>query len=145
MPGMVMEPDLGRLLLEAQRALAAELAFALEERGYADLRPGHAAVFLHIDRRSGSRLSELAERARVTKQSMMLTVDELESRGYVRRAPDRGDARAKLVRLTSRGRTAATECRRAVQAVETRARRQVGDRAYAQLRDSLVELGAVEA
>jgi DNA-binding MarR family transcriptional regulator len=141
---MATQPDLGRLLLEAQRALAAELVFALDERGYPDLRPGHAAVFLHIDRRSGSRLSELAARARVTKQSMMLTVDELEARGYVRRAPDRDDARAKLVRLTTRGRTAAAECRRAVQAVETRARRGLGDRAYAQLRDALEVLSADE-
>jgi len=140
---MSADPDLGRLLLEAQRALAAELAFALEERGYPDLRPGHAAVFLHIDRRSGSRLSDLAARARVSKQSMMLTVDELESRGYLRRAPDRDDARAKVVRLTTRGRTAATECRRAVQAVETRSRRLVGDRPYAELRATLEELGAI--
>ena len=139
---MTSDPELGRLLLEAQRALAAELAFALEERGYPDLRPGHAAVFLHIDRRSGSRLSDLAGRARVSKQSMMLTVDELETRGYVRRAPDRDDARAKLVKLTTRGRSAAAECRRAVQAVETRTRRQLGDRAHAQLRDALIELSA---
>ncbi len=139
---MSSEPDLGRLLLEAQRALAAELTAALEERGYPDLRPGHAAVFLHVDRRSGSRLSDLAARARVSKQSMMLTVDELETRGYVRRAPDRDDARAKLVKLTTRGRTAAAECRRAVQAVETRARRQLGDRGYVQLRDGLSELGS---
>ena len=139
---MSSDPDLGRLLLEAQRALAAELAFALEERGDPDLRPGHAAVFLHIDRRSGSRLGDLAARARVSKQSMMLTVDELESRGYVRRAPDRDDARAKLVKLTTRGRTAAAECRRAVQAVETRARRRLGDRAHAQLRDGLIELAS---
>jgi DNA-binding MarR family transcriptional regulator len=137
---MTTEPELGRLLLEAQRALAAELAFALEERGYPDLRPGHAAVFLHIDRRGGSRLSDLAGRARVSKQSMMLTVDELETRGYVRRAPDRDDARAKLVKLTTRGRSAAAECRRAVQAVETMTRRQLGDRAHAQLRDALIEL-----
>lgn len=141
---MATDPDLGRLLLEAQRALATELAFALEERGYQDLRPGHAAVFLHIDRRSGSRLTDLAARARVSKQSMMLTVDELESRGYLRRAPDRDDARAKLVKLTTRGRTAAAECRRAVQAVETRTRRLLGDRAYGQLRDALSELGAAD-
>ncbi|MEO8476054.1 MAG: MarR family winged helix-turn-helix transcriptional regulator [Actinomycetota bacterium] len=141
---MPSEPDLGRLLLEAQRALAAELTLTLEERGYPDLRPGHAAVFLHVDRRSGSRLSDLAARARVSKQSMMLTVDELETRGYVRRAPDRDDARAKLVKLTTRGRTAAAECRRAVQAVETGARRQLGDRGYVQLRDGLSELGAGE-
>jgi DNA-binding MarR family transcriptional regulator len=140
---MASEPDLGRLLLEGHRAIAAELVLALQERGYADLRPGHAAVFLHVDRRSGSRLTDLAARAHVSKQAMMLTVDELESRGYVRRAPDRDDARAKLVRLTTRGRTAAAECRRAVQAVEARARRHLGDRAYAQLRDGLTDLGTV--
>ena len=73
--------DLSRLLLESHRVLASELAASLEERGYPDLRPGHSAVFLYVDRRSGTRLTELARRARVTKQGMMLVVDDLESRG----------------------------------------------------------------
>jgi DNA-binding MarR family transcriptional regulator len=134
------EPDLGRMLLEGQRALAAELAAELSERGYEELRPGHATVFLHIDRRAGTRLTELAGRARISKQGMMLAVDDLESRGYVRRVDDARDARAKIVRLTAVGRSAAAECRRAVQAVEQRARRQLGDRRYDALRDALDEL-----
>ena len=97
------DPDLGRLLLEAHRALGAELVATLTERGYPDARPGHAAVFLHIDRRSGTRLTELARRARMTKQGMMLVVDDLEERGYVRRVPDVEDARAKVVRTASAG------------------------------------------
>jgi DNA-binding MarR family transcriptional regulator len=125
------------MLLEGQRALSAELDAALAERGYEDLRPGHAAVFLHIDRRGGTRLTDLAQRARVTKQGMMLVVDDLEARGYVRRVPDPNDARAKAVRLTTRGRSAVAECRRAVQAVEQRARRRLGDRRYELLRESL--------
>jgi DNA-binding MarR family transcriptional regulator len=133
-------PDLGRMLLEGQRALAAELAAELSERGYEELRPGHATVFLHIDRRAGTRLTELAGRARISKQGMMLAVDDLESRGYVRRVDDARDARAKIVRLTAVGRSAAAECRRAVQAVEQRARRQLGDRRYDALRDALDEL-----
>jgi len=142
--GSMTEPDLGRLLLEAHRALGAELAVALEERGYPDSRPGHAAVFLHIDRRSGTRLTELARRARMTKQGMMLVVDDLEERGYVRRVPDPEDARAKIVRLTARGRRFVGEARRATAAVETRARRELGDRRYETLRDALevlVDLG----
>ena len=134
------EPDLGRLLLEAHRALASELAASLEERGLTDVRAGHAAVFLHIDRRSGTRLTELARRARISKQGMMLVVDELETRGYVRRAPDPADARAKVVKLTAKGRTVATECRRAVQALETRTRRALGERRYDGLRDALADL-----
>ena len=131
-------------MLESQRAMAAEVAVELEERGYGDLRPGHAAAFLHVDRRRGTRLTELAQRARVTKQAMMLVVDDLEVRGYVRRAADPSDARAKVVKLTARGRSAATECRRAIQAVETRAKRQLGDRRYEALRDALAELASAD-
>ena len=50
----VGEPDLSRLLLEASRVLGAEIVAGLEERGFSDARPGHAALFMHIDRRWGS-------------------------------------------------------------------------------------------
>jgi DNA-binding MarR family transcriptional regulator len=139
MPG-VDGSDLPRLLLEAHRSLANELDQALEERGYPDLRPGHAAVFLVIDRRHGTRLTHLARRARMTKQGMMLTVDDLESRGYLRRVPDPDDARAKLVRLTAQGRRCAAECRRVVQGLEQRTRRQLGERRYLAFREALEEL-----
>ncbi len=133
-------PDLGRLLLEGHRVLAAELVVSLEERGYPDLRAGHLAVFQHIDRRSGTRLTELATRARMTKQGMMLAVDDLEARGYVRRVADPADARAKIVRLTAHGRRAAAEARRAVGSLDTRMKRQLGDRRYETLREVLREL-----
>ena len=133
----VSEPDLSRQLLESHRTLASELVAGLVERGYDDLRSGHAAVFLHVDRRSGTRLTELARRARMTKQGMMLVVDDLESRGYVRRAPDPDDSRAKVVKLTAHGRRAAGEIRRTVQAIETRTRRTLGDRRYEALREAL--------
>ncbi len=134
---VVSEVDLVRVLLESHRALSIELAHALEERGYPDVRPGHASVFLHVDRRSGTRLTQLAHRARMSKQGMMLVVDDLESRGYVRRAPDPDDARAKVVKLTAHGRRAATECRKAVQALETRTRRLLGERRYEVLQEAL--------
>jgi DNA-binding MarR family transcriptional regulator len=137
--------DIARLLQEARRTLAAELDADLEERGYPDLRPGHAALFLSIDRRSGSRLSDLAEVNRLTKQAMMAIVDELESRGYVRRVPDPNDSRAKLVRLTAHGRRATSECRRAVQALDQRTRRRLGERSYDVLREALEELATAEA
>ena len=77
----------------------------MAERGYPELRPG-ARRAVPVDRpSSGSRLVDLAEEARVTKQAMMAIVDDLESRGYVRRIADPTDTRAKLVRLTTRGRT----------------------------------------
>jgi len=134
------DADLPRLLLEASRALGAEVVSSLDERGFPDARPAHAAVFMHIDRRSGTRSTDLARRSRMTKQGMMQLVDDLEQRGYVRRVPDPEDARAKVVRLTARGRRYVAEARRAVAAVEARARRELGDRRYEVLRDALEEL-----
>jgi DNA-binding MarR family transcriptional regulator len=128
------------MLLQAHRALAADLTASMAERGYDDVRPGHGAVFLHVERRTGTRLGELARRAGVTKQSMMQVVDDLEARGYVRRVDDPADARAKLVRLTAEGRRCATEFRRAVQVLETRMRRRLGDRAHEAFRSSLAAL-----
>jgi DNA-binding MarR family transcriptional regulator len=131
------EPQLARLLLAAHRALAAELVVELEERGWPDLRASQAALVLNVDRRFGTRLTELARRAGVTKQAMMVVVDDLEVRGLVRRTPDPEDGRAKVVRLTARGRTFAAECRRAVAAVEARAKRMLGGRRYDVLRETL--------
>ena len=78
------DPDLGRLLLEAHRSLADEWVASMAERGYPNARSGHAVIALTIDRRTGTRLTDLAERARMTKQGMMLLVDDLEGRGFVR-------------------------------------------------------------
>lgn len=143
MPILGTVTDTTRLLLEARRALAMELDADLAERGYPDLRPADTALFLTIDRRSGSRVTDLAVAAGVTKQAMMSLVDDLEERGYVRRVADATDGRAKLVRLTAHGRRATTECRRAVQTLEQRTRRRLGDR-YDTVREALEELAADE-
>lgn len=137
---MERPPDLTSLLLGAHRRIAAELTASMSERGYDDVRPGHGSVFLHVDRRVGSRLGDLAERAGVTKQTMMQVVDDLEARGYVRRVADPVDARAKLVRLTAEGRRCATEFRRALQGVETRTRRRLGQGRDEILRSALTTM-----
>jgi DNA-binding MarR family transcriptional regulator len=133
----VTDANLPRLLSSAHRTLTADLVAELEERGWPDLRSSHAAAILHVDRRAGTRLSELARRLGVTKQAVMVVVDELEVRGLVRRTPDPEDGRAKTVRLTARGRTCAAECRRALAAVDARARRVLGGRRHDGLREAL--------
>ena len=82
----------------------------LDERvaaaGYGDIRPGHGCVFGGIDPDNGSRLTDLAERAMMTKQSVGEVTSDLERLGYVERVPDPDDGRAKLIRLTPKGREA---------------------------------------
>jgi DNA-binding MarR family transcriptional regulator len=51
----------------------------------------------------GITVSELAELARVRKQTMAEAVEQLERMGYVERRPNPGDRRSRLVFLTERG------------------------------------------
>jgi DNA-binding MarR family transcriptional regulator len=132
------EVPLSRILLDAFRVLDAEIESGLRDHGV-DLSPSHASGILLIDR-GGTRLSELASRARISKQAMMQVVDDLESKGLVRRAPDPSDSRAKIVKLTARGLRQRAEARRAVATVETRARRLLGNRRYDALRTALADL-----
>jgi DNA-binding MarR family transcriptional regulator len=137
----VTEPVLSRILLDALRAVNRQVASTLVDRGAAELTPGQAAAILNVER-TGTRLTDLAERAQVTKQAMMQMVDQLESRGFVRRTSDPADARAKIVRLTARGLRQRAEARRAVAGVESRAKRLLGDRRYESLRSALSDLAS---
>ena len=80
-----------------------ELIGRLHERGHPQVRYAHGNVFQFLDD-AGTRVSVLAERAQMTKQSMAELVRHLEAHGYVDRVPDPKDRRAKLVRATARGR-----------------------------------------
>tara|TARA_R110002072_G_scaffold2011_13_gene17043 strand:- start:7669 stop:8088 length:420 start_codon:yes stop_codon:yes gene_type:complete len=72
------------------------------KRGYPDIRPSHSAVFANLGM-GAVRVTELAERARVTQQAVGKMLKELERTGYVARDIDGGDKRAKEIRLTGRG------------------------------------------
>jgi len=86
----------------AQR-MVAELVDALHDAGYTDISATHQAVFENLDP-EGTRLTVLAARAGITHQSMGELVAELERRGYLERVADPTDGRARIVRLTRRGR-----------------------------------------
>src|SRR5215831_11690550 len=93
---------LGVLLSAAERALAVELEDGLRTAGYHDLRAAHAQVFFAIEF-EGSRLTDLAARAGMTKQAMGELVRYLEQHDYLDVEPDSRDRRAKVIRPTERG------------------------------------------
>jgi DNA-binding MarR family transcriptional regulator len=133
--------NVGRLLLRAQRAFDAELNARLRERGYADVRPAHSAVFAHIDL-GGTRSSELAQRAGMTKQSMGELVVDLEEKGYVERLDDPVDRRARLVRLTSKGQRHVRDAVAIIGEIEESYARRLGTKRLRTLREVLEELAA---
>ena len=95
-------PNIGILLRGPYQEIVRRITDELAVAGFDDIRPAHTAVFQHI-KAEGSRLSELALRAQITKQSMGYLVDYLEARGYVERKADPSDRRASLIFLTERG------------------------------------------
>jgi len=104
-------------------------------------KPRHSAVFAQI-RPEGSRLSELAQGANMTPQSMGEIVDELEELGYVERRPDPTDRRAKLVTLTALGRKCIAAGEETIRGLESEIDERIGERSHAELRQMLERLVA---
>ncbi len=118
-----------------------ELFRRLAAEGFDDLRPAHSPVFQHLER-GGTRIGVLAERARMTNQSMGYLVDALESRGYVERRPDPADRRAALVMITDRGREQVAAARRLIAQIECEWEERIGAERMAAMRDGLEALAA---
>jgi DNA-binding MarR family transcriptional regulator len=135
-------PNIAELLHGPFQILVDELHERLAEAGYPDIRPAHGNVFGYI-RKEGSRLTELAERAQLTKQTMGYLVDYLEERGYVERRPDPDDRRAKIVRLTDEGRELIGMAREIMGRIEARWAELLGEDSMEQLRELLTELNAL--
>jgi DNA-binding MarR family transcriptional regulator len=95
-------PLIGLLLRLVYQHYAQDIDAALREAGFDDIRPPHANVFPFVPP-DGITVSELAELARVRKQTMAQAVDQLERLGYVERRPNPRDRRSRLVFLTERG------------------------------------------
>jgi DNA-binding MarR family transcriptional regulator len=131
--------NLGTLLRDPWLELNARLNAAVAERGFHDLRPALTVVFQHL-RDDGSRITELAERAQLTKQTVVYLVNELEQLGYVERVADPHDGRAKLVRATARGEKAVAEARRAAADIEREWEALLGRKRLRELRAGLEEL-----
>lgn len=96
------EPSLGVLLFIPYRHVEQRVLEAVTSAGF-PITMAQARVFQRVAD-DGSRLTQLAEAAEVTKQTAGVLVDHLEKHGYVERTPDPSDSRARLIQITSRGR-----------------------------------------
>jgi DNA-binding MarR family transcriptional regulator len=113
--------------------------------GFEDIRAAHGSVFRYIAR-TGSRVSDLAENAHMTMQSMACLVEALAEGGYVTIGPDPTDRRAKSVCLTARGQKVARTLVRLSRTAEADFSALLGLGRMAMLRDLLGDLAiALEA
>ncbi|MBP6104919.1 MAG: MarR family winged helix-turn-helix transcriptional regulator [Steroidobacteraceae bacterium] len=95
--------NIGQPLIEIAKDFQRRVLTRFAERGHTGLQPAHTAVITNLNL-EGTRLTELARHASMTKQGMGQLVDELQRLGYVERVPDPTDNRAKIVRFSERGR-----------------------------------------
>ncbi len=135
-PGQL--PFIGAMLRMVGHAMQLRLATWIEASGYKGIQPAHSAAIQPLWLRpEGLRLTELARVSRLTKQSMSTLVSELESAGYVTRAPDADDARAMRIRLTARGRRYGGEVREFARQTEVEWAAHVGAQRVEQVREAL--------
>ncbi len=132
-------PLVGLLLRLAAQQWGTDMDAALQERGVEGLTPAHANVIPFVPAR-GIQIGELAELAKVRKQSMAHSVELLTAAGYVVRRPDPNDGRASLIFLTDKGRALGPASRSAGQRVEADWAAAVGRDNVEHLRRTLMEL-----
>lgn len=117
---------------------------ALVAAGADDITLAQSRLMQRLDLRqvnsSGMRLTDLAEQARVTKQTAGALIDQLERSGYVVRTTDPTDARARLVTLSDKGMAVCRAAGEEIANVEDEWRRYLGERRFEQLRDALTAL-----
>ena len=134
--------ELGVLLFVANRALEQRAFDALVAAGITDITLAQARIAARIAP-DGSRVSELAEQARVTKQSAASLIEQLEKAEYVERVPDPTDGRARLIRLTPRLQRVAEVADAEVALVLAEWADHVGEDRLQQLHETLRDLRAI--
>ena len=132
-------PPVGQLLGRMLRKFRVSLYEGIVAGGYPDAREAHLQVFGNIDWK-GTRLTDLAARANMTRPSMAELVDDLEQSGYLERRPDPADGRAKLICLTRRGKRAMARALRVTREIEQAYAREVGAQRYTAMARTLHQL-----
>jgi DNA-binding MarR family transcriptional regulator len=131
--------NFGVLLFIPYRHMETRILQAIWDAGYDDVTLAQARLFQRIAP-GGSRLTDLAEQAQMTKQSVAGLLDELERMRYVRRLADPDDRRARLIQIDRRGRQAAKAAQVAHDEIQAEWRSHLGSRRFTQLRETLEDL-----
>ena len=109
---------------------------AVQDAGYTDITLPQARLFQRISA-EGSRITELASRVYITKQTASVLVSSMERNGYVRRVPDPVDARASRVIADERGLAAGKVAAAEIQRIDREWRQALGSARYDRLRRDL--------
>lgn len=131
--------NLGRLLLAALNNWQEELAKGLQKKGFKSVRSSHISLLRHIDM-EGTGITEIAQRAGITKQAVGQMVTVCKNLKLVKVVDDPKDRRAKIVTFTQYGRKLISEERSVIEKVDASVRDRLGERDFERLRAALTLL-----
>ena len=128
--------NVGRVFALSARRFVQDVLGVVRAGGRQTIGEWLFAVFRNLDL-DGTRLTELAARARITKQSMRELVDRAEALDLVRRVPDQADKRAKTIVFTDEGLALLDEMRLGISEAEARFGAAAGAAFLAELKERL--------
>lgn len=120
--------NLGFLLAKASQRWNELLWAGFSEHGFGEVRPSYGSVLVPLFEEDGLRMGEIAERSRLSKQTMTTMVRLAERDGLVVREGDPDDARATRVRLSDRARAFAPVAERVLAQLDRQVVAELGER-----------------
>jgi DNA-binding MarR family transcriptional regulator len=135
------DPYVGAMLRVVWQWVRDQLYAGVVAAGFDDLSAAHVSLWRYpgLD---GVRPSQLAERAGITKQSVNDLLGHLEQHGYLVRVADSADGRARVVRLTTKGRRLQETIYDEAGTAQLRIAEILGPRRFGQFHNSLKMLSA---
>ncbi len=128
--------SVNRVLVLASGTFVCDVLRVVHTSGFDTVAEVHQALFRNLDL-DGTHLTEIASRARMTKQAMAELVDKAEALGFVARQLDPGDRRAKIIVFTQAGLQMLDEQRKGTASAERRMAAATGAAFVAELRSQL--------
>ncbi len=130
---------IGALLRIPAQAIHRRIIHELNAAGFEELRIPHMAV-LQFPGPDGVRPGTLAERAGVSKQAMNQLLRSLEHLGYIVRSDAPNEGRARIIRLTKRGRAAYSKIHEILCEIEREWATELGPDRFVQLKELLLHV-----
>jgi DNA-binding MarR family transcriptional regulator len=141
----VTRDNLGYLLAKASQRWNELLYEGFVREGFPEVRPSYGSVLVPLFEEDGLRMGEIAERARLSKQTITTMVRLCERDGLVTRRPDPDDGRAARAQLTPRARAFRPAAERVLAELEAAVADLLGERRAASLRRAVRRLADLEA
>ncbi|TAL77498.1 MAG: MarR family transcriptional regulator [Burkholderiaceae bacterium] len=134
------QQNIGRLLNNAIKRFESRILQQMSDAGHGDFSLSHITITRNLDI-GGTRATEIARRAGITKQSMGELITQLEKDGLIERRPDPDDRRAKIVCFTPAGTKWLDAFRTALQDAESQMEDELGAANLRSLKRALEKYG----